>query len=70
MKREFILKERKAFEKRATLLEVKFDHRNFYNKMLKLGILSEAEPRSANASRRILSKYCFNAEKYAEEQKK
>ena len=48
------------------ILEVKFDRRNFYNKMLKLGILTEAEPRPANASRRTPSKYCFNAEKYAE----
>jgi 8-oxo-dGTP diphosphatase len=45
---------------------VKFDRRNFYNKMLKLGILTEAEPRPANASRRTPSKYRFNAEKYAE----
>ena len=48
------------------ILEVKFDRRNFYNKMLKLGILSEAEPRPANAARRIPSKYRFNSEKYAE----
>jgi 8-oxo-dGTP diphosphatase len=48
------------------ILEVKFDRRNFYNKMLKLGILSEAEQRPANASRRTPSKYRFNAEKYAE----
>ena len=48
------------------ILDVKFDRRNFYNKMLKLGILAEAEPRPANASRRIPSKYRFNAEKYAE----
>lgn len=48
------------------ILEVKFDRRNFYNKMLKLGILTEAEPRPANASRRTPSKYCFNAEKYGE----
>ena len=48
------------------ILEVKFDRRNFYNKMLKLGILTEAAPRPANASRRTPSKYCFNAEKYAE----
>ena len=48
------------------ILNVKFDRRNFYNKMLKLGILSEAEPRPANASRRTPSKYRFNAEKYAE----
>ena len=48
------------------ILEVKFDRRNFYNKMLKLGILSEAEPRPANASRRTPIKYRFNAEKYGE----
>ena len=48
------------------ILEVKFDRRNFYNKMLKLGILTEATPRPANASRRTPSKYRFNAEKYAE----
>ena len=48
------------------ILEVKFDRRNFYNKMLKLGILSEAEPRPANASRRTPTKYRFNAEKYCE----
>ena len=48
------------------ILEVKFDRRNFYNKMLKLGILSEAEPRPANASRRMPTKFRFNAGKYAE----
>ena len=48
------------------ILEVKFDRRNFYNKMLKLGILSEAEPRPEGASRRTPSKYRFNATKYAE----
>ena len=48
------------------ILEVKFDRRNFYNKMLKLGILTEAAPRPANASRRTPSKYRFNAEKYTE----
>ena len=48
------------------ILEVKFDRRNFYNKMLKLGILAEAEPRPANASRRTPTKYRFNAAKYAE----
>lgn len=48
------------------ILEVKFDRRNFYNKMLKLGILSEAEPRPANASRRTPTKYRFNAGKYSE----
>ena len=48
------------------ILEVKFDRRNFYNKILKLGILAEAEPRLANASRRTPTKYRFNGEKYAE----
>ena len=48
------------------ILGVKFDRRNFYNKMLKLGILAEAEPRPENASRRTPTKYRFNAEKYAE----
>ena len=48
------------------ILEVKFDRRNFYNKMLKLGILSEAGPRPEGASRRLPSKYRFNAAKYAE----
>lgn len=48
------------------ILGVRFDRRNFYNKMLKLGILAEAEPRPANANNRIPNKYRFNAEKYAE----
>lgn len=48
------------------ILEVKFDRRNFYNKMLKLGILVEAEPRPKSAPSRIPTKYCFNASKYAE----
>ena len=49
-----------------SILEVKFDRRNFYNKMLKLGILSEAEERPKNASRRTPIKYRFNAKKYEE----
>lgn len=48
------------------ILGVKFDRRNFYNKMLKLGILASVTPRSANTARSIPSKYRFNAEKYAE----
>ena len=48
------------------ILGVKFDRRNFYNKMLKLGILTEAEPRPANAPSRMPSKYSFNAGKYTE----
>ena len=48
------------------ILGIRFDRRNFYNNMLKLGILSEAEPRPAGASRRTPSKYRFNREKYQE----
>ena len=48
------------------ILGVKFDRRNFYNKMLKLGILTEAEQRLATTPRRTPTKYRFNAEKYAE----
>jgi 8-oxo-dGTP diphosphatase len=49
-----------------SILEMKFDRRNFYNKMLKLGILSESEARPKDASRRTPTKYRFNANKYAE----
>ena len=48
------------------ILEVKFDRRNFYNKMHKLGILSEAEKRPSGAPSRVPNKYRFNPEKYAE----
>ncbi len=48
------------------ILEMKFDRRNFYNKMLKLGILSEAEARPKDASRRTPIKYRFNENKYTE----
>ena len=48
------------------ILRVRFDRRNFYNKMLKLGILAEAEPRPADAPSRTPTKYRFNPEKYAE----
>ena len=48
------------------ILEVKFDRRNFYNKMLKLGLLKEAEKRPANTPSRVPTKYRFNPEKYAE----
>jgi 8-oxo-dGTP diphosphatase len=48
------------------ILEVKFDRRNFYNKITKLGILSEVEERAKDVSRRIPIMYRFNAEKYAE----
>ena len=48
------------------ILQVKFDRRNFYNKMLKLGIPQEAEVRPSNTARRVPVKYKFNREKYAE----
>ena len=40
------------------------------NLRLKLGILSEAEPRPSGASRRTPTKYRFNAEKYTEMKQK
>lgn len=48
------------------ILDVKFDRRNFYNKMLKLGILIETEPRPKNAPSRHPSKYSFNEKRYFE----
>ena len=46
------------------ILNIKFDRRNFYNKILKLGILVEAEPRPEGAPSRLPSKYRFNPKKY------
>jgi len=48
------------------ILEVKFDRRNFYNKIRKSGLLIEAGKRPANTPLRVPVKYCFNPEKYAE----
>ncbi len=48
------------------ILGIKFNRRNFYNKMLKLEILSEAEKRPAGTPSRVPTKYRFNEEKYAE----
>ena len=47
-----------------SILEVKFDRRNFSNKMLKLGILSEVGERPKNAGSRIPIQYRFNKEQY------
>ena len=47
-------------------IEVKFDRRNFSNKMLKLGILTEVGSRPKNAGSRIPVNYGFNPESYAE----
>lgn len=49
-----------------SILEVKFDRRNFANKMIKLGILNEAGERPAEASSRIPVKYRFNRDNYME----
>ena len=46
------------------ILEVKFDRRNFYSKMLKLGILTEVGERPKDAGIRIPIKYSFNLESY------
>lgn len=48
------------------ILNVKFDRRNFYNKMLKLGILTQAKERPMNTPSRIPSLYKFNQHKYNE----
>ena len=47
-----------------SILEVKFDRRNFSNKMLKLGILTEVGDRPKDAGSRIPIRYCFNPESY------
>lgn len=49
-----------------SILEVKFDRRNFANKMLKLGILTEVGSRPKNAASRIPVNYSFNPENYTE----
>lgn len=49
-----------------SILEVKFDRRNFSNKMLKLGILTPVGERPKNAGTRIPVTYRFNEESYAE----
>jgi 8-oxo-dGTP diphosphatase len=48
-----------------SILGVKFDRRNFSNKMLKLGILTEVGERPKDAGSRIPIKYSFNLESYA-----
>ena len=48
------------------ILEVRFDRRNFAGKMLKLGILEQAEERPAGTGSRIPVRYRFNADRYKE----
>jgi len=47
-----------------SILEVKFDRRNFASKMLKLGILSEVNDGTVRKGTRNPIKYCFNKETY------
>lgn len=47
-----------------SILDIRFDRRNFSSKMLHLGILEDTEDRPANASNRIPVIYRFNKEKY------
>ena len=49
-----------------SILDVRFDRRNFSNKMLHLGILDQVGERPDNASSRIPVNYCFNKNKYEE----
>lgn len=49
-----------------SILEVKFDRRNFSNKMLKLGILTVVGERPKNAGSRIPVTYKFNEDNYNE----
>ena len=49
-----------------SILEVKFDRRNFSNKMLKLGILNVVGERPKNAGTRIPITYKFNEDNYNE----
>lgn len=48
-----------------SILNVKFDRRNFANKILKLGLLEEYGERPKNKGSRIPIKYTFNKENYA-----
>lgn len=47
-----------------SILNVKFDRRNFANKILKLGLLEEFGERPKNQGTRIPIKYTFNKENY------
>lgn len=53
-----------------SILEVKFDRRNFASKMLKLGILQEAGERPAGTASRIPVQYSFNQDRYNEMKQK
>ena len=49
-----------------SILDVRFDRRNFAAKILKLGLLTEVGDRPAGTARRIPAPYSFNREKYLE----
>lgn len=49
-----------------SILEVRFDRRNFASKILKLGILNQAGFRPRNAGSRVPVKYSFNKDMYDE----
>lgn len=48
------------------ILDVKFDRRNFYNKMKHLGILSQLDETVQNSPQREAFLFSFNPEKYSE----
>lgn len=48
------------------ILDVKFDRRNFYNKMMHLGILTQLDETVMKSSRKEAFLFSFNKEKYTE----
>ena len=49
-----------------SILDVRFDRRNFAAKMAKLGLLTQVDERPAGTASRIPARYSFNREKYLE----
>jgi 8-oxo-dGTP diphosphatase len=52
------------------ILGVKFDRRNFYNKMLKLGILTQLDETVPMPNKKVAYLYKFNPESYNEMKEK
>ena len=52
------------------ILDVKFDRRNFCNKMLKLGILTELDEKLTLVNKKVAFLYKFNPESYREMKEK
>ena len=48
------------------ILGVKFDRRNFYNKMLHLGILNQLDETVRNSPKKEAFLYSFNSQMYQE----